>query len=52
MPAGNPRPERSVSARAPRAGLLLVGVLLLGANLRAGITAVGPVLPQIEHRWG
>jgi len=41
-----------VSARAPRAGLLLVGVLLLGANLRAGITAVGPVLPQIEHEVG
>ncbi|MBX7557422.1 MFS transporter, partial [Streptomyces sp. tea 10] len=52
MPAVDPRPERSVSARAPRAGLLLVGVLLLGANLRAGITAVGPVLPQIEHEVG
>ncbi|MCT1734010.1 MFS transporter [Kocuria marina] len=52
MPAVDPRPERSVSARAPRAGLLLVGVLLLGTNLRAGITAVGPVLPQIEHEVG
>ncbi|WP_367404377.1 CynX/NimT family MFS transporter [Kocuria marina] len=52
MPVVNSRPERSVSARAPRGGLLLVGVLLLGANLRAGITAVGPVLPQIEHEVG
>ena len=52
MPAINPYPEGFASARAPRAGLLLVGVLLLGANLRAGITAVGPVLPQIEHQVG
>lgn len=48
-------PERSAHPpvnRGHRGGLLLVGVLLLGANLRAGITAVGPVLPQIEQRVG
>lgn len=39
----------STVGRGPRAGLLLLGVLLLGANLRAGITAVGPVMPQIEE---
>lgn len=42
----------STVGRGPRAGLLLLGVLLLGANLRAGITAVGPVLPQIEEQVG
>ena len=48
-------PERSAQPpvnRGHRAGLLLVGVLLLGANLRAGITAVGPVLPDIERQGG
>lgn len=35
-----------------RWGLLLVGVLLLGANLRAAITAVGPVLGQIQAETG
>lgn len=32
----------------PRAWLLLVGVLLMGANLRAGITSVGPVLDDVR----
>lgn len=31
-----------------RSGLLLVGILLIGANLRAGITSVGPVLGDIR----
>lgn len=34
--------------RVVRAGLVLVGMLLLAANLRAGITAVGPVLGEIR----
>ncbi|QAY59871.1 MFS transporter [Microbacterium protaetiae] len=34
--------------RALRAGLVLAGVLLLAANLRAGITSVGPVLGEIR----
>ncbi|WP_187977649.1 MFS transporter [Mycetocola sp. JXN-3] len=37
--------------RGARTGLLLVGILLIGANLRAAITPVGPVLGdiQIDH---
>lgn len=31
-----------------RVALLLVGVLLIGANLRAGITSVGPVLADLR----
>ncbi len=46
------RPAQPPVNRGHRAGLLLVGVLLLGANLRAGITAVGPVLPDIEQQGG
>lgn len=38
--------------RALRAGLVFVGVLLLAANLRAGITAVGPVLDPIRADLG
>ncbi|UCR88887.1 CynX/NimT family MFS transporter [Mycetocola spongiae] len=36
----------------PHPGLLLVGILLVGANLRAGITAVGPVLGDIQADLG
>ena len=46
------RPAQPPVNHGHRAGLLLVGVLLLGANLRAGITAVGPVLPDIEQQGG
>ncbi|KQV08334.1 CynX/NimT family MFS transporter [Leifsonia sp. Root112D2] len=35
-----------------RSGLLLVGILLIGANLRASITAVGPVLGEIQADVG
>lgn len=38
--------------RALRAGLVLAGVLLLAANLRAGITSVGPVLGDIRADLG
>ncbi|MCX4966920.1 MFS transporter [Streptomyces sp. NBC_00654] len=37
---------------APRVGLLLVGILLIAANLRAPLTGVGSVLPMIEHDTG
>jgi CP family cyanate transporter-like MFS transporter len=33
---------------APRSGLLLAGILLIAANLRAGITSVGPVVDDIR----
>ncbi|QMS55962.1 MFS transporter [Glutamicibacter protophormiae] len=52
MSAARASTPPSTVGRGPRAGLLLVGVLLLGANLRAGITAVGPVMPQIEEQVG
>jgi CP family cyanate transporter-like MFS transporter len=37
---------------APRIGFALVGLLLVGANLRASITAVGPVLSDITSDLG
>ncbi|RLP77543.1 MFS transporter [Mycetocola tolaasinivorans] len=40
------------SERRTRGGLLLVGILLIGANLRAAITPVGPVLGFIQHDHG
>lgn len=49
MSSSSPHPSVSTPLRG---GLLLVGVLLLGANLRAGIAAVGPVLPEIEEQVG
>ena len=48
--------ERSRSADAdatrPRWDLLFVGILLIGANLRAAITTVGPVLTPIRDDLG
>lgn len=44
-------PSRSAeraSRAALRPGLVMVGLLLIGANLRAGITSVGPVLDNIQ----
>ena len=38
--------------RAARTALMLAGVLLLAANLRAGITSVGPVLGDIRADLG
>jgi len=38
----------SRSAAAPRSGLLLAGILLIAANLRAAITSVGPVVDDIR----
>lgn len=46
------RPDTRASDRAPRTWLLLVGVLLIGANLRAGITSVGPVLDDLRADVG
>lgn len=41
-------PAGTAGARGTRTALLLVGLLLIGANLRAGITAVGPVLGNLR----
>lgn len=38
--------------RRSRAGLALVGILIAGANLRAGITTVGPVLDRVRDDLG
>jgi cyanate transporter len=40
------------TAPTPRLGFVLVGLLLVGANLRASITAVGPVLVDIKADLG
>jgi CP family cyanate transporter-like MFS transporter len=48
-------PDPAVSTKRDnrlRAAILLAGVLLLAANLRAGITAVGPVLGDIRADLG
>ncbi|MBW0101999.1 MFS transporter [Pseudonocardia sp. KRD291] len=42
----------TATPRGTRASLLLVGLLLIGANLRAGITAVGPVLENLRTDLG
>ncbi|WP_029145001.1 CynX/NimT family MFS transporter [Microbacterium luticocti] len=51
MPAV-PTPSPARSDRTVRAGLMLAGVLLLAANLRAGITSVGPVMADIRTDLG
>lgn len=48
-PAPVPRAHGEV---ATRGGLMLAGVLLLAANLRAGITSVGPVMGEIRADLG
>ena len=51
-PAGPAAEGAGRPARRTRWSLLLVGVLLLGANLRSAITAVGPVLGRIQAEAG
>lgn len=45
-------PPGTAGSRGTRTALLLVGLLLIGANLRAGITAVGPVLGNLSADLG
>lgn len=40
---------RATPSRVLRPGLVLVGVLLVAANLRAAITTVGPVLAEVQQ---
>lgn len=47
-----PGPGGAAGDRLVRTGLAMVGVLLLAANLRAGITSVGPVLDEIRTDLG
>lgn len=43
-PTGVPRADRRT-----RAGLLIAGIVLVAANLRAALTSVGPLVPTMEH---
>lgn len=45
-------PARPATARALSPALILVGLLLVAGNLRAGITTVGPVLEELQHELG
>jgi CP family cyanate transporter-like MFS transporter len=53
-----PGPERTPGHPGPPAGrgvpsgLLLAGILLVAANLRASLTAIGPLLSPISQRFG
>ena len=47
MPAAADKP---IDQGAHRSGLLLVGILLIAANLRPAITAVGPVLDTVRDQ--
>lgn len=40
------------STRVVRRGLVLAGIMLVAANLRAGITVVGPLLGEVQHDLG
>lgn len=50
--ASTATPPKTAATRSARTGLLLAGLLLLAANLRAGITSVGPVLGDIRESLG
>lgn len=36
----------------PKVGLLIIGIILLGANLRAPLTSVGPLVTSIRDNLG
>lgn len=46
------RNDRADERPIPISAAVLVGVVLIGANLRAGLTGVGAVLPSIQHDTG
>lgn len=45
-------PSQSKSVSVPGGGRLFLGIILIGANLRAPITSLGPVLAKIQHDMG
>ena len=45
-------PSRSPAQRQVGIGLALVGILLIGANLRASLTAIGPLIGEIRADLG
>lgn len=44
---GQPKPDLK-----PRIGLLIIGIILMGANLRAPLTSVGPLINSIRDSLG
>lgn len=50
LPERPPAPRPATRALSP--ALVLAGLLLVAANLRAGITTVGPVLEEVRHDLG
>ena len=52
MSVGDRTIPTTLTRRALSPALVLVGLLLVAGNLRAGITTVGPVLADIEHDLG
>ncbi|MEV5113103.1 CynX/NimT family MFS transporter [Peribacillus frigoritolerans] len=49
--AANQLEQRKVDIK-PRLGLLIIGIILLGANLRAPLTSVGPLVTSIRDNLG
>ncbi|MCA1185021.1 MULTISPECIES: MFS transporter [Saccharopolyspora] len=48
----HPAPTGDTTNRPLRTGLVLVGILLTGANLRAGLTVVGPLVGDVRADLG
>lgn len=49
--AANQLEQRKMDIK-PRVGLLIIGIILLGANLRAPLTSVGPLVTSIRDNLG
>ncbi|MHA7984853.1 MFS transporter [Rathayibacter sp. CAU 1779] len=52
MPNAEPKASADRTLRMARGGFVLIGLLLIAANLRASITSVGPVLGDIRADLG
>lgn len=49
--AANQLEQRKMDIK-PRVGLLIIGIILIGANLRAPLTSVGPLVTSIRDNLG
>ena len=50
QPASSPTTTATPRRRLHRPVLLIVGIMLIAANLRAALTSVGPLLEQIQQQ--
>ncbi|MCH3689043.1 hypothetical protein LZB47_08100, partial [Campylobacter lari] len=50
QPASSPSSTATPRRRLHRPALLIVGIMLIAANLRAALTSVGPLLEQIQQQ--